>query len=766
MQFDRAGLLDDRSQTGRAWCRAYSDLVDGWLAKLLQNAVGSVAAHGVALVAVGGYGRAELCPQSDIDVVLLHDDRVDVAAVADRLWYPVWDSGLRLGHSVRTVRQALALAQSDLDTATALLTARHLAGDQRLSADLAERAVAQWQKGAKRWLTLLHENVVSRHRAVGEVASLLEPDLKDGHGGLRDVHSLRWAEAARRVLFDTDAVELEGPYELVLRARVELQRNTERSGSVLLLQEQDAVAAALGHESSDEFMGSLATAARTIAWTSDDAWRRVESSLRGPLGRLARRDRTLGEGLVLRDGEIQIAATPGLQIDTTMALRAGVHAAEHQTVVNRASLEALAAAAAPLPDPWPATSREALVDLLLAGRGMVAVVEALDQRGIWTNVLPEWLAVRSKPQRNAYHRFTVDRHLLEATANAAALADRVSRPDLLVVGTLLHDLGKGLPGDHTERGMELAGGIGRRMGFPEADVDVLVAMVEHHLLLPDAATRRDLDDPGTIDLVATAAGSVLRLELLAALTEADSLATGPSAWSEWKGALVRELVARASHVLKGGTATDVTADVLTPEQQAMLQQGPRRIETDGELLTLVVDDQPGVFSRVAGVLAMHGVDVVAASVYSDSNGAGLEEFRVERAHEGELPWSRVVGDLTRALDGELDVRDAVARRAQRYSRRASQQAAPSTSHVNFDNDVSATATVIDVHTVDAVGVLFRITDALARRGLDIRSAKVQTMGSRVVDAFYVRDANGAKITDDRALAAIRADLLAAVASPE
>jgi [protein-PII] uridylyltransferase len=763
MELDRAGLLADTSLTGRDWCRAHSDLVDSWLAKLLQNAAGSVAAHGLALVAVGGYGRAELCPQSDIDVVMLHDGHDDVATIADRVWYPVWDEGLLLGHSVRTVRETLALAQSDLDTATSLLSVRHLAGDTLLSAELADRALTQWQKGAKRWLEMLRWRVRERHERAGEVAFLLEPDVKDGRGGLRDVHALRWAEAARRILFDVDDAELERPYQLLLEARVELQRQSGRGSNQLLLQELDSVADALGYEDADRLMASIATAARTIAWTSDDAWRRVESSLRGPLGRIVRRDRELAPGIVLRDGEVHLATDLDVASDPTVALRAGALAAQRETLIDRESLEWLARDAPPLGDPWPPEAREAFVDLLLAGRSAIAIIEALDQRDIWRRILPEWLAVSSKPQRNAYHRFTVDRHLLETTANAAALADRVSRPDLLVVGALLHDLGKGLTGDHTERGMELARVLGARMGFPAKDVDVLTAMVEHHLLLPDVATRRDLDDPGTIEQVAKAARSELRLELLAALTEADSIATGAQAWSEWKASLVAELAARAAHVIRGGAVTEVAADVLTPEQRALLEAGPRVIEAEGNLLTVVVDDEPGVFSRVAGVLTMHGIDIVAATVHSDARGTGVEQFRIERSFDGEVRWPDVIADLTRVLDGALDISAAVARRAIRYAGRTTRVATPARNEVTFDNAISATATVVDVHAADGVGVLYRITEVLARHGLDVRSAKVQTMGAQVVDAFYVRDGAGAKVVDEHELTAIRSDVLAALA---
>ena len=210
--------------------------------------------------------------------------------------------------------------------------------------------------------------------------------------------------------------------------------------------------------------------------------------------------------------------------------------------------------------------------------------------------------------------------------------------------------------------------------------------------------------------------------------------------------------------------SDVAAEELTAEQQALLDAGPRQIQVEGNVLTLVVDDEPGVFSRVAGVLTMHGVDIIAATVHSDADGHGLEQFRVERSFEGVVRWPDVIADLERVLDGALDVGAGVTRRADRYATRVAPSATPVSPEVTFDNEISASATVVDVHAADAVGVLYRITDVLARRGLDVRSAKVQTMGVRVVDAFYVRDASGAKVVDEELLAAIRADIVAALGS--
>ncbi len=770
MKGERERLLDDLGRTGGEWCRAWSDAVDGWLAWLLQTAAGSVAAHGVALVAVGGYGRAELCPASDIDVVLVHAGRDDVAEVADRIWYPIWDEGMKLGHSVRTVKEALTLAADDLDTATSLLSARHVAGDTALTGALSTGARAQWQKRSKRWLDELARSVRRRQGAAGEVADLLEPDLKDGRGGLRDAHALGWAEAAGRLLFPDDRSSLAGAYEVILAARVELQRRTGRPTSQLLLQEQDGVAAALGDADADVLMARVAGAARSIAWTSDETWDRVASALRGPLGRLARRDRPLGAGLVLRDGEVHVvpAASPG--DDPVLALRAAAAAAQHHTRIDRGSLERLAADTPALPDPWPAEARDRLVELLRAGPNAVRVVEALDQRGIWTRLLPEWESVRSKPQRNAYHRFTVDRHLVEAAVGAGALAGRVGRPDVLVVGALLHDLGKGYPGDHTEVGMVLARTVATRMGFAAADVDLVVGMVEHHLLLPDVATGRDLDDPGTVAMVAEAAGSVERLELLAALTEADSLATGPAAWGNWKAGLVADLVGRVTHVLTGGEVGDVVGDDFPSAQDRALMAGVAGndgavIRGDDDTLTVVAPDRPGIFSRVAGTLSLHGLAVLGASAHS-ADGVALARFRVEASFGPVVRWERVATDLEQVLAGRVALEARVQERSRRYARLVPAAAAPARTMVSVDNSSSSAATVVDVQAPDSVGVLYRITRALAELDLDIRSARVQTLGHQVVDSFYVCTAQGGKVTDATHQAELERAVVHAIRSGE
>ncbi|MEE2697398.1 MAG: HD domain-containing protein, partial [Actinomycetota bacterium] len=498
-------LLSDDDLTGVAWCESRTKRVDEYLVALYEAADAPAA---TSLVALGGYGREELCPGSDIDVALVHAPGVGIGAVADRLWYPVWDAGLKLGHQVGTVEQILEVARENLDTATSLLSARLVVGDEVLAAALGDRGKAQWSSRWRRHLRDLGTAVTERHARFGEVSFLLEPDLKEARGGLRDVHTLGWLEMDEPVLREAESAALAEAAEVLLSARVELHRITGRLSDRLLLELQDEVAERLGYRDADLLMSAVAGAGRTVAWTGDGALRRIRRVL-GDQRRwkpaVLRRRREIASGMFLDGGLVHLADSA--VVDEPLAvLRCASVAASHGALLARRALERLAAEAPPLPEPWPDEARRLFVDLLATGEPAVAVVEDLDQMGLFVPILPEWEPCRSRPQRNAYHRFTVDRHLLVAAAEAALLVDRVQRPDLLLVGALLHDIGKGYPGDHTEVGQELVATIAPRMGFPVADVDHLVAMVEHHLLLPDAATRRDLDDDGTIRSVADAVG--------------------------------------------------------------------------------------------------------------------------------------------------------------------------------------------------------------------------------------------------------------------
>ena len=769
----------DPALRGFGFCRAYTEAADAWLTALFSAAAGGLATEGVTLVAVGGYGRRELCPGSDLDLILLHRggrrERGDLSRLAERLWYPIWDRGVKLGHAVRTVKEAVGLAGSDLNTATSQLDTRLLVGDPELAGELSRRAADQWRATASRWLGALRDSVAERHERAGEVAFLLEPDLKEGRGGLRDVHALRWAEAARRILLEDDDDYLEAAHGVVLEVRVELQRRTGKGKDRLLLQEQDAVADALGDDDADRLMARLSSAARTIAWTSDEAWERIGSSLRGPRGRVAAADRPLGPGLVLREGLVELAAGADPAGDPGLVLRAAAAAARAGTALGRRSLDRLASEAPDgLAESWDDPARTDLVAVLGAGRAAIPVLEALDQKGLLVRLLPEWAAVRCRPQRNAYHRFTVDRHLCEAAAGAAAHVADVDRPDLLLVGTLLHDIGKGFVGtrgdDHTVAGEVVVEEMATRMGFPPGYVAVLVDMVRHHLLLPDVATRRDLEDPATIASVAAQVGDRRLLELLHFLTVADSQATGPAAWSPWKAGLVSDLVRRVDSYLCGDEA-HATTEFPGPGHLALVDraraEGRLMVDAEARHATVAAADHPGLFCHVAGVLALHGLDVLAARAWSSDDGMAVEHFDVEPANGREADWRAVEADIVRALGGEVSLESRLGARARQYAGRAGVlSATPARTQVIVDVDASETATVVEVRAPDRIGTLYRITRVLADLGLDIRSAKVATVGHEVVDAFYVVDARGAKVTDEARVTTIEGALRAVLSGVE
>jgi len=735
----RATVLARGDLVGRDLREALVTAYDTGLAALLGE-----PGPGIALVAVGGLGRREVAAGSDLDLVLVHDRRPDVAQVADRVWYPVWDSGIGLDHSVRTVAEAVAVARGDLKAALGLVDARHVAGDASLTAELVTATRAAWRAGAASRLPELHESVRERARSAGEVAFLLEPDLKQARGGLRDVHALQALAVAQVVDVPGEAVL--AAHRVLLDARGELHRRTTTAGrravDRLLLQEQAGVAAALGHADADALMAAVSGAARTIAYASDTTWRRVRPARarRSLLGRRVATRRPLAEGVVEQDGEAVLAKGVRAELDAVLPLQVARAAARAGVPISPATLEVLAASCPSLPEPWPAAALDALVGLLATGPAAVPVVEALDQSGLLVALLPEWEHTRSRPQRNAVHRFTVDRHLVETAAAAAGLTRRVARPDLLLLGALLHDIGKGLPGDHTDVGVELVSRIGPRLGLAPADADVLVTMVRHHLLLPDVATRRDLADPATASAVAAAVGTGQVLELLHALTEADAAATGPAAWSSWKAGLVADLVRRTALLLAGSAPPP--PEPLCPWQEALVAEGAFALAAREDEVTVVARDRPGLLAVAAGVLSLHRLDVRSASAFA-RGATAVAVLRVSPRF-GALPdWRVVREEVHRALEGELSLGDTLRSREQAYVRGA----APAAATVTLVDDASDTATVVEVRAADGLGVLHRITAALGSCGLDVRSAHISTLGGDVVDAFYVVGPDGGKLTD-------------------
>lgn len=727
---------------------ALTELADGWLARFF-DAVPAKLAVGFAVVAVGGYGRRELLPGSDLDVLLLHGAGGDPVAVAHRVFYPVWDAGLALDHAVRTVAEAREVAANDLKVALSLMDARHVAGDPALTEQLRADVLAGWRREAAARLPRLAAICRARAEQSGELAHLLEPDLVQAYGGLRDTLALR-AVAATWVADRPHVKSVDEAREWLLVVRDALHRTTGRRHDRLLFEDHGTVAVRLGLLDPDALLRRVAEAGRAIAYAADVTWREVERTLRARrrAGRKPPVRRPLAEGVVEHDGEAVLAKEARPDRDAVLPIRAAAAAAQAGLVLAPRTVDRLAAESPPLPDPWPASARDELVRLLGAGRDMVPVWDSLEAAGLVTRWIPEWERVRYRATRTPVHRHTVDRHLVETAAVAAGLARRVARPDLLLLAALFHDLGKGLPGDHSEVGEVIAVDLGRRLGLLPQDAATLGLLVRHHLLLPEMATRRDPDDPATLEAVIRAAGDTETLELLAALTEADATAAGPLAWSPMRARLVGDLVARVRDVLGG--APPPKPERLEPWQEQLAAQADLVVRLDAPSsdgmcrVTVGAPDAPGVLATVAGVLVLNRLEVRTATVET-IGGRAVLVWRVVAAF-GAMPDERALRDeIGRALDGRVDIGERLAARATQRRGRVARHADP---RVTVVPQLSADATVLEVRAHDEPGLLHRLAAVIAACGVVIRSAVVETLGAEAVDVFYLVDANGRAPSDD------------------
>ena len=759
----RAEVLHRPGLVGSLLRQELCAVYDGWLARLVS------ARDGIALAAVGGLGRREPAPHSDLDLVLLHDGKVDgLGEIADAIWYPIWDGKIGLDHSVRTPDQAVGVAKTDLKALLGLLDIRHIAGDAGLTGRVRSSVLDVWRATAVKRLPEMKAISKERWAIAGDAAFLLEPNIKESRGGLRDAQAVHALAAAQLVDYP---VWVREAYPVLLDVRGELHRLTDRRSDVLHHQEQDGVAAALGHVDTEDQQGrdvllrKVNEAARGIAHALDLAWRRIEST---HAGRPARRwlraagytvpDRVgLAKDVVAQEGEVVLARDADPWSDPGLVLRVARAAAENDLPIAPFALDRLAAESAPLPTPWPAAARDDFLAALGAGQPAIGVLESLDHAGLLVRLIPEWDAVRCRAQHNPVHRFTVDRHLLETAAAAADVDGLLDRRDLLVIGCLLHDIGKGFPSpDHSITGAEHAEVIARRMGFGEPDVAMIRALARHHLLLPNTATRRDLDDPMTITIVREAVeDSAELLDLLHALAVADAAATGPAAWSDWKAALIADLVRRARAAATGVRQPDVPE--LDDERRELAERGELAVVVRPDEVVIAAPDRTGTLYRSVGVLALHSLDIREASIRTHA-GTAVDRFVVEPRF-GQMPDAAIVrGDLARALQGELGLADKLAEKERTYSRRPHGAAHRRPTILWFDD--ATDATVVEFRGEDEIGLLFRITSALERAGLDVRSARVSSVAGAVVDAFYVTDRDGKAIPPE-ARPALEAELRAA-----
>lgn len=791
---------------GRWSASRRAELVDACLLDLFAAAEPHA---GVALVALGGYGRGRLSPHSDVDLLIVHDgEHPDVVAgLAERLFYPLWDAGLRVGHGVRTPEECERLAAERLDARTAMLDGRALAGDQVPWVDAVSRVAGPVRADPRAFAALLRGDAEARRERHGSVSSLLEPDLKEGAGGLRDVQLLRWLEAGLTgtleeagLLRGAEREAVDGADEFLERVRGALHLETGRATDRIVLEQQPQVARDLGFEDEldlaavDALMRSVFAHARQVEHVTRSAF-----------------DRFLGETAEATD----VDPTPeGI-------LRALADVARRGAVMPAATLDRIASVELAAAVVWTDAVRDAFLDLLSTGIEGARALETLDRIGLLERYVPAWAAVRCRPQRDPYHRSSVDVHLLGTLEGVAGvLEDDASRDplvaeavrattdrDALRLGALLHDIGKtGRPG-HVAQGAEIASGTLEAMRLPAATRDLAGFLVAEHLLLSDVATRRDLEDEDLVHDVAARIGDPERLAALYLLTIADAGATGPLAWTPWRATLVRELVAKVEHVLERGEVGVDTAARLTERADAirgslasedpaavdrfflrmprsyllglpvaqiarqfplvtppLAAQEVRTLAVPGERpatysLTVVAADRPGLLSLIAGALSLTGLSILTAQAFTTDDGVALDVFDVEGAHEAGVTderWREFRGTLRRAIEGRLALAYRVGEKRRHYP--APRSRVPV--RVSVDNGASDFFTVIEVGAPDRIGLLFDVTRTFVELGLDVHLAKVATYGERVVDAFYVRDDLGRKLEDEERTAELERALRA------
>lgn len=757
-RLDLAGTRDfTRPGAGEARRARLAAYGRQWLGGLWDEAIRplhSGSQDGVALAAVGSFARGDGGPLSDYDLVLLHDGRSlrpeVITALADRIWYPVWDAGVRLDHSVRTMAECRGTASGDLAAAVGMLDIDWVAGDPVLVSGVRQMIAHDWRANARKRLPELIEATRRRHERHGDLSTSIEPDLKEGRGGLRDMTVLKALTAAW--LSDRPHGEVDAAYNTLLDVRDALHVATGRGRDRLGREDQDAVAALLGHPDPDALLTEVVQSARVISYSLDGTARRAQQSQRARTPRIGPRRPVLspvGYGLYEHDGEIVLGPNFTTRPTPLLLLRAARAAARREIPLAPATLTNLTVGLEPPSVPWEPEIRDAFVDLLATGPGLTQVWEALDLGGVIGTWIPEWRAVRSRPQRNAIHRHTVDRHLIETVVEAADLRVDVERPDLLLVGALLHDIGK-ISGvhDHAVEGAPVAANIARRMGFSRDDVDVIELLVREHLSLVDLATRRDPHDPQTVSaLVASVEERRDILELLRALTQADAIAAGPRAWTQWRASLTEQLTEHARvalgdrHVIAAEPA-DIDQE-LDPQVLRDLANGVPSVDVvataAGARIEIADRDRLGLFADSAGLLSAAGVQVRSARVRT-IDGVAVNTWEIE-APAGDLPQAQSLQrGLTALARGDRSPLRALERR-----RRTAATATVGT-RATVIPGASAEATVVEVRSQDRPGLLRDIGMTFARFGLGVRSAHVATYAGQTLDTFYVTAAGGQPVT--------------------
>ncbi len=853
--------VESGGMQGLAAARTLSDLQDTLLQVLYDFATkhfyyaqNPTQAERIAIVATGGYGRAQLAPFSDIDLLFLRPYKQTAwgESVIEFILHMLWDLGLKVGHAARSLPECTRLSKQDVTIRTALLEARFLWGDQALFDDMRKAfwADAAADSGQAFVEAKLAERDL-RHLRQGESRYLVEPNIKEGKGGLRDLQTLYWigkyiyrtddtADLVGKVYTREEHQTFQQAEAFLWDVRCQLHYLVGRAEERLSFDAQPDIAARLGftgdtpRRAVEKFMRAYFLVAKDVGDLTRIFCAALEEQNRKPKPSLARlipgflKPRTGNEDFFVENGRLN-AKENAFRHDPVNFLRIFHMADEKRVDVHPAALRTITRSLDLLGEPLredPEANR-LFLEILTSKRDPERTLRWMNEAGVLGRFLPAFDHAVGLMQFNMYHHYTVDEHLIRALGNIAAIErgelknehplsteiiKRVQSRGALYCAILLHDIAKGLPGDHSSVGAAIAQSLCPRLGLSAADTASVAWLVQNHLVMSDTAQKRDISDPKTVRDFVHAVQSPEMLRLLLILTVADIRAVGPGVWNGWKGQLLRELYYEAEALMSGSDATPgraarietakaklgdkianldavVRARALTRHYDAYwlafddaAQERHAHLMTDadakGELLamaaesdafravtevTIYTPDHPGLFSKLAGAIAVSGGSIVDAKAFTTTDGFALDVFSVQDA-EGE-PFgdpariARLRQTIEKTLTGEVSPRRLLAQRPIR--KRARAFSVPP--RVGFDNEASTTATVIEVEGLDRQGFLYDVTQAVFESGLSISSSIVATYGERAVDVFYVRDGFGHKITHPERLKNIEARLIKALA---
>ncbi|MBU1348371.1 MAG: [protein-PII] uridylyltransferase [Alphaproteobacteria bacterium] len=771
-------------------------------------------AEKLALIAVGGYGRGVLAPYSDLDLVFLRPWKTTARTetVAEFILYVLWDLGLKVGSSARSVDEALSLARSDMTIRTAMLEARPLVGDAALTEDFLWRFRGMVTNADPRpFIAAKMEERDTRHAKAGATRYRVEPNIKDGKGGLRDLNTLFWiarslapdSPLGARVMDDLltarERRTFEEAFDFLWRVRAHLHLAAGRAEEKLTFDLQPEVARRMGwrgrgdEPAVERFMRRYFLVARDVGALTRAMSATLEARQQKKTMSLSRlipgRKRNLGvEGFFEDGGRLSVTGPEVFADDPVKLISLFACADQHDLDVHPHAFSAVTRSLALV---TPRLRRDprataALLHVLAHGQQPYRVLTIMNEAGLLGRFLPEWGRIVGQTQFNMYHAYTVDEHTLQAIGIINDIARGKLKPDhplatdvvhliadyeALMLAMLLHDVGKGGERGQLEDGAIAARRACERLGIETRRIEIIVWLVRHHLALSDYAQKRDLSDPATVQAFAEIVGDPERLRMLLVLTVADIRAVGPGVWNSWKGQLMRTLYGRVEAVFRGETAegADPLADhaalvarAAAGGAAAEAHDGPGAMDATTEI-ALAARDRPGLFADLTAVLAAAGADVAGARVATTADGTVLDVFQVQDGaarpygHDEPRRLTSLVAALEAAARGETPVQPPAIPTPS--PRRAAFDVRPV---VMIDNAASAVATVIEVSGANRPGLLAELSRTLSDHDLSIRSAHVAGFGERAVDSFYVTDRKGRKLKSDVLLDEVHAALEAVV----